>query len=160
MCIRFVNCEKKTYGQACSPCYLFYNNLYFLNRIRAVTPDPKNIKYTPKFYYNNNPLLSYLKNNHIKQLHNIFYNENSSLKDFWTKFSEKATEGIFEQKPVFKELCYIMLQATKCENQDKGLQNLKYSNEFLNFLVILESISLKALNLFHQNLADINVRTI
>ncbi|CAG8501805.1 20379_t:CDS:2 [Gigaspora margarita] len=72
----------------------------------------------------------------------------------------KATEGIFEQKPVFKGLCYIMLQATECENQDKGLPNLKYSNEFLNFLVILESISLKALDLFHQNLADINVRTI
>ncbi|CAG8857223.1 15489_t:CDS:1, partial [Gigaspora margarita] len=68
----------------------------------AITPDPKNIKYTPKFYYNNNLLLSYLKNNYIKQLHNILYNENSSSKNFWTKFSEKATESIFEQKPVFK----------------------------------------------------------
>ncbi|CAG8834403.1 3871_t:CDS:1, partial [Gigaspora margarita] len=73
------------------------------------------------------------------------------------KFSKKATEGIFEQKPVFKRLCYIMLQATEYENQDKGLQNLKYSNEFLNFFVILRSISLKALDLFRQNLADINV---
>ncbi|RIB03296.1 hypothetical protein C2G38_2225512 [Gigaspora rosea] len=152
MCIRSV--VKKTYGQVCSPCYLLYNNLYFLNCIRAVTPEPKNIKYIPKFYYNNNSLLSYLKNNYIKQLHNILYNENSFLKDFWAKFSEKATEGIFEQKPVFKGLFYIMLQATEYENQNKGLQNLKYSNEFINFLVILESISLKALDLFCQNLAE------
>ncbi|CAG8855174.1 22756_t:CDS:2, partial [Gigaspora margarita] len=79
---------------------------------------------------------------------------NSSSKDFWTKFSKKATKGIFEQKPVFKGLCYIMLQATECKNQDKGLQNLKYSNKFLNFFIILESISLKALDLFCQNLAD------
>ncbi|RIB24265.1 hypothetical protein C2G38_2169015 [Gigaspora rosea] len=67
---------------ACSPCYLLYNNPYFLNRIRAVTPNPKNIKYTPKFYYNNNLLLFYLKNNYIKQLHNILYNEHSPSKDF------------------------------------------------------------------------------
>ncbi|CAG8797056.1 13447_t:CDS:2, partial [Gigaspora margarita] len=80
--------------------------------------------------------------------------------NFWAKFFEKATEGIFEQKPVFKGLCYIMLQATERKNQDKGLQNLKYSNEFLNFLVILGSISLKVLDLFRQNLAGINVRTI
>ncbi|CAG8769222.1 43349_t:CDS:2 [Gigaspora margarita] len=106
---------------------------WFIDRFELLLLIQKNIKYTPKFYYNNNLLLSYLKNNHIKQLHNILYNENSSSKNFWAKFSEKATEV---------------------------LQSLKYSNEFLNFLVILGSISLKALDLFRQNLADINVRTI
>lgn len=160
MCIRSVNCERKTYGQICSPCSFLYNNPCFLNRIKAVAPDPKNIKYTPKFYYNNNPLLSYLKNNHIKHLHNILCDEKSSSKEFWAEFADKATQGAFEQKPVFKGLCYIMLQAKEREEQDKGLQNLKYSNEFLSFLVILGSISLKALDLFCQNLAGINVRTI
>ncbi|CAG8553684.1 25038_t:CDS:10, partial [Racocetra persica] len=100
----------------------------------TVTPDPKNIKYTPKFYYNNDPLLSYLKNNHIKQLHNILFDGNSSSKEFWTEFSEKANEGVFEQKLVFKGLCYIMLQATEREKQDKefGRHYRRISDNVIN----------------------------
>ncbi|CAG8822923.1 5389_t:CDS:2, partial [Gigaspora margarita] len=94
-----------------------------------VTPDPKNTKYTPKFYYKNNPLLSFLKNNHIKQLHSILFDENSSSQEFWAEFANKAIHGAFEQKPVFKGLCHIMLQAAERKEQDKGLQNLKYSNK-------------------------------
>lgn len=53
-----------------------------------------------------------------------------------------------------------MLQAVEREEGGKGLQNPKYSNEFLDFLVVLGSISLKALELFRQNLAGITIRTI
>ena len=53
-----------------------------------------------------------------------------------------------------------MLQAAEREEKDKGLQNLKYSNEFLDFFVILKSISLKVLDLFCQNLAGMIIRII
>ncbi|RGB27850.1 hypothetical protein C1646_768565 [Rhizophagus diaphanus] len=53
-----------------------------------------------------------------------------------------------------------MLQTAKREEKDKGLQNLKYSNEFLNFLVILGSISLKTLDLFRQNLTGMTIYSI
>ncbi|CAG8816616.1 9723_t:CDS:2 [Gigaspora margarita] len=95
----------------------------------------------------------------IAKLEYILFDKNSLSKKFWAEFNNKAIYGAFEQKPVFKGLCHIMLQAAEHEEQDKGLQNLKYSNEFLNFLVILGSISLKALNLFHQNLTGITIRT-
>ncbi|PKY48484.1 hypothetical protein RhiirA4_422203 [Rhizophagus irregularis] len=160
MCIRSVNCEKKTYGELCSPCFHIHFNSSFLNRIQAAVPDPKNIKFTPKFYFNNNPLLTYLKNVNIKQLNELLGADNSSYEGFWMELANKASQGVFEQKPVFKGLCYIMLQTAEREEKDKGLQNLKYSNEFLNFLVVLGSISLKALDLFCQNLAGMTIRSI
>lgn len=159
MCIRSVNCERKTYGEICSQCSHIRSNSLFLNRLQAAVPDPKNTKYTPKFYYKNNPLLIYLKNVHIKQLSGLLDTENLSV-EFWMELANKAAQGAFEQKPVFKGLCYIMLQAAEREEQNKGLQNLKYSNEFLNFLVVLGSISLKALDLFRQNLAGMAIRSI
>uniref|UniRef100_U9SP11 Uncharacterized protein n=1 Tax=Rhizophagus irregularis (strain DAOM 181602 / DAOM 197198 / MUCL 43194) TaxID=747089 RepID=U9SP11_RHIID len=154
MCVRSVNCEKKTYGQPCSPCSHIYFNSTFLNRLHCVVPDPKNTKFTPKFYYENNPLLIYLKNGHIKQLNEFLNTEDSSV-GFWMELANKAVQGAFDQKPVFKGLCYIMLQAAERKEQEKGLRNLKYPTEFLNFLIVLGSISLKALDLFCQNLAGI-----
>ncbi|GBC08460.1 hypothetical protein RclHR1_08130003 [Rhizophagus clarus] len=51
--------------------------------------------------------------------------ENSSSTEFWLELASKAASGAFEQKPVFKGLCYIMLQAAECEENNKGMQNLK-----------------------------------
>ncbi|GBC21324.2 hypothetical protein GLOIN_2v1767202 [Rhizophagus irregularis DAOM 181602=DAOM 197198] len=147
MCIRSVNCEKKTYEQPCSSCSHIYFNSTFLNRLHCAVSDLKNTKFTPKFYYENNLLLTYLKNSHIKQLNEFLDTEDSSVR-FWMELANKAVQGAFDQKPVFKGLCYIMLQAAERKEQGKGLRNLKYSTEFLNFLIVLESISLKALNLF------------
>ncbi|CAB4436211.1 unnamed protein product [Rhizophagus irregularis] len=161
ICVRSINCEKKTlYGQACSPCSLIHDNSNFRNRVRATIPDPKNVKHIPKFYYNNNPLLTYLKNSNLKQLNSFLGNENSSTIGFWLELADKATQGAFEQKPVFKGLCYIMLQAAERKEKDKGLQNLKYSDELIDFFTVLGSISLKALELFCQNLAGMTIRTI
>ncbi|CAB5213589.1 unnamed protein product [Rhizophagus irregularis] len=110
MCIRSVNCKKKTYS-------------------------------------------------HIKQLNEFFDTEDSSVR-FWMELANKSVQGTFDQKPVFKGLCYIMLQAAEREEQGKGLRNLKYSTEFLNFLIVLRSISLKALDLFCKNLNGMTIRTI
>ncbi|PKB95443.1 hypothetical protein RhiirA5_436718 [Rhizophagus irregularis] len=45
-----------------------------------------------------------------------------------------------------------MVQAYLQKENGSGLQNLKYSEEFTNFLVILGSYSSQALNIFQQNL--------
>ncbi|CAB4434860.1 unnamed protein product [Rhizophagus irregularis] len=110
ICVQSINCEKKTlYGQACSPCSLIHDNSNFRNRVHTTIPDPKNVKHTPKFYYNNNPLLTYLKNSNLKQLNSFLGNENSSTIGFWLELADKAIQGAFEQKPVskvFAILCY------------------------------------------------------
>lgn len=139
------------------PCF---NNPIFRSHVCATIPDPKNIKHTPKFYYKNNPLLTYLKNSNLKQLNSLLDDENSSTIGFWLELADKATQDAFKQKPIFKGLCYIMLQIAKCKEKDKGLQNLKYSDELIDFLTVLGSISLKALELFRQNLAGMSICTI
>ena len=54
--------------------------------------------------------------------------------------------------PVFISLCEIMGNAIKRKIKNKSKRNLKYSDEFTSFLTILRGISLRALDLFHQNL--------
>ena len=53
-----------------------------------------------------------------------------------------------------------MLQAAEREKKNKGIQNLKYLDEFLDFLTVLGNVSLKALDLFRQNLAGTTIHTI
>ncbi|EXX56450.1 hypothetical protein RirG_216130 [Rhizophagus irregularis DAOM 197198w] len=69
--VRSVNCERRSYRQTCSPYSLIQQNPYFWSHVRIAVPDPKNIKHIPKFYYSNDPLLTYLKNNQIKQLNKL-----------------------------------------------------------------------------------------
>ena len=53
-----------------------------------------------------------------------------------------------------------MLQVSKVSKVNKGKQGLRYSTEFINFLVIFESISLKSLELFRQNLERLSLQNI
>lgn len=45
-----------------------------------------------------------------------------------------------------------MNDAAEQKIKNKGKQNIKYSEEFTNFLVILGGFSTRALDLFRQNL--------
>ncbi|UZO05464.1 uncharacterized protein OCT59_025814 [Rhizophagus irregularis] len=81
--VRSVNCERRSYRQTCSPYSLIQQNPYFWSHVRIAVPDPKNIKHIPKFYYSNDPLLTYLKNNQIKQLNKLLGTENSSSTELW-----------------------------------------------------------------------------
>ncbi|CAB4430931.1 unnamed protein product [Rhizophagus irregularis] len=54
----------------------------------------------------------------------------------------------------------MLVQAVKRKEKDKGLQNLKYLDELIDFFTVLGSISLKVLELFCQNLAGMTIHTI
>ncbi|CAG8832903.1 24925_t:CDS:2, partial [Gigaspora margarita] len=84
----------------------------------------------------------------------------------------KALKGAFNNALIFTGLCEVISDAIeqKMKNKSnknlkyreeftnflvilgKSNKNLKYSKEFTNFLVILGGISSKALDIFHQNL--------
>ncbi|CAG8847137.1 24090_t:CDS:2, partial [Gigaspora margarita] len=64
----------------------------------------------------------------------------------------------FKNKKIFEGLYYIMVQIADREQHKKGLQNLNYSYQFSDFLVILASLSPRAYNIFQQNLARHNTK--
>ncbi|PKB96771.1 hypothetical protein RhiirA5_434269, partial [Rhizophagus irregularis] len=61
-------------------------------------------------------------------------------------------QGAFDYKPIFVGLCEVINDAAERKIKNKGKQNIKYSEEFTNFLVILGGFSTRALDLFRQNL--------
>lgn len=78
----------------------------------------------------------------------------------WIILAAKGLDGAFKNSEVFSELCEIMCQISKWKEVNKMTNNLCYSNEFTNFLVILGSISPRALDLFQQNLAGWSIQSI
>ncbi|CAG8470542.1 8794_t:CDS:2 [Dentiscutata erythropus] len=106
------------------------------------------------FKLRSNPIAKYIYNQEVGDLlylanNNNMNNENS----FWIKFAEMVKNSSFSNRKVFKGLCNIMVQIEDQEQCNKGLQNLKYSDQFSDFIVILASLSPQAYNVFRQNLA-------
>ncbi|CAG8855204.1 9611_t:CDS:2, partial [Gigaspora margarita] len=96
----------------------------------------------------------YIYNQDIGDLLSIVNNTNTNDKScFWIKFAEIGQKGGFNNKKVFEGLCQVIAQVADCEQHKKGLQNLKYSDQFSDFLVILASLSSQAYNIFRQNFA-------
>ncbi|RIB09251.1 hypothetical protein C2G38_2044479 [Gigaspora rosea] len=65
-----------------------------------------------------------LKGEEITQFNNQIISKSEWFIDrveFWTEFANKAIQRAFEQKPVFKGLCYIMLQVSERKEHDKDL---------------------------------------
>ncbi|CAB4433755.1 unnamed protein product [Rhizophagus irregularis] len=62
--------------------------------------------------------------------------------------------------PVFTGLCEVMGNAIERKINNKSKRNLKYSEEFTNFLTILGGISSRALELFRQNLEGHSLQSI
>ncbi|RHZ57120.1 hypothetical protein Glove_393g19 [Diversispora epigaea] len=104
-----------------------------VNRVRVTKPDEKNLKFTPNWYFENDKLKKYLKN---------------GLKE------------AFNNLDTFKGLCNIICQVIDRKEKGKGTQNLQYSEEFTSFLVILGTISPRALDLFRQNLVGRSIQSI
>ncbi|CAG8802160.1 23515_t:CDS:2 [Gigaspora margarita] len=72
----------------------------------------------PKIQLRSNPIAKYIYNQDIKI----------------------GSAGSFKNKKIFEDLCHIMVQIADHEQHKKGLQNLKYSDQFSDFLVILASL--------------------
>lgn len=78
----------------------------------------------------------------------------------WIVLADKAIKGAFKDTPVFTGLCEVMGNAIERKLQNKTKRNLKYSDEFTNFLTILGGISSRALDLFRQNLEGRTIQSI
>ncbi|CAG8600633.1 21664_t:CDS:2 [Gigaspora rosea] len=73
-------------------------------------------------------------------------------KKSWIILADKALKDAFNDAPIFTGLCEVMSDAIEQKMKNKSNKNLKYSEEFTNFLVILGGISSRALDIFRQNL--------
>jgi len=103
----------------------------------------------------------YLQNADLLQVwHIIKGNSLPNDLNIWLTLADKAMRGVFNDKPVFTGLCHVMVQACLRKENSLGMQNLKYSEEFTNFLVILASFSNRALELFWQNLEGRTIQNI
>ncbi|CAG8476182.1 21013_t:CDS:2 [Gigaspora margarita] len=121
------------------------------NCVRSMELKPliSKLKHTPKHYFENDPLKNYLKYSDLTEIWSMIKdNKSNTTSDVWIKLAEKGIQGTFNKKPVFESLCKIMLQAVirKEKNMSKG--NLKYTDDFKNFLVILGTYSPRVLDLF------------
>uniref|UniRef100_U9UV44 Uncharacterized protein n=1 Tax=Rhizophagus irregularis (strain DAOM 181602 / DAOM 197198 / MUCL 43194) TaxID=747089 RepID=U9UV44_RHIID len=72
----------------------------------------------------------------------------------------ESNKDAFKEKSVFTGLCEVMVQAAVRKDNNKGKQNIQYNEDFTNFLIILESFSTQAFNLFRQNLEGRTIQNI
>ncbi|CAG8788506.1 42886_t:CDS:2, partial [Gigaspora margarita] len=80
------------------------------------------------------------------------------FKNSWIIFADKALKGAFNDAPIFTGLCEVISDAIERKMKNKSNKNLKYSEEFTNFLVILGGISSRALDIFRQNLENRSIQ--
>ena len=153
MCVRSTECERFAEQDICNACLALSNDKRFRNSVARPTPTSENRKFVPKYYLKTNALVNHLQHTDVRELHQLLTDKSNGLDSdsdfsFWQMLANKASQGAFDKKPVFKGLCQIMLQVSKALEANKGKQGLRYSTEFTNFLVILRSISPKSLELF------------
>ena len=117
---------------------LKYNKL-LANRLIVPKLASKNLKFTPKFYFETNSLKKYLQNQDLCEIWSIIKDDNHA--NIWIALADKAINGAFNEKSVFEGLCEIMVQTSIHKDNNKGKQNINYNEEFTNFLIILGSFS-------------------
>ncbi|PKC08011.1 hypothetical protein RhiirA5_417479 [Rhizophagus irregularis] len=124
----------------------------------------ENVKFTPKFYWENSPLKSHLQNFDLREIWNSLNNDNENKNNqtpnSWIILADKAINGAFKDTPVFSGLCKVMSEAAERKAKNKSKQNMKYSEEFTSFLILLGNISSRALDLFRQNLEGRGIQSL
>lgn len=92
---------------------------------------------------------------------NVLNNESENVPENpWIVLADKALKGAFKNTPAFTGLCEVMGNAIERKMKNKSKRNLKYSEEFTSFLVILGGFSTRALDLFRQNLEGRTIQSI
>ncbi|PKK58385.1 hypothetical protein RhiirC2_720560 [Rhizophagus irregularis] len=120
-----------------------------------------NVKFTPKHYWEDNPLKKILQNFDLRDIWNNLNNESEiQAENPWITLADKALKGAFKDVPVFTGLCEVMGNAIERKMKNQSKRNMKYSDEFTNFLVILGGFSSRALDLFRQNLEGRTIQSI
>ncbi len=104
---------------------------------------------------------NHLYNLDLRDIWNLLNNESENqIDNTWVILADKAMKGVFNDVPVFKGLCEVMNDIAERKLKNKGKQNMKYSEEFTNFLIILKSFSNHVLDLFWQNLEGRSLQSI
>ncbi|CAB5208548.1 unnamed protein product [Rhizophagus irregularis] len=140
-------------NQVCKQCLYLKISKVFLNTIDKPIPKKKNRKHTPLILYNNSPFYQYCKNANVIELLGYFNDPEDCTPKFWNQLARMERAGAFKDKQIFSGLCEIFVEMTKCINEGKGLQNIKYPKQFSNFLTILASSSPQTYAIFQKNIA-------
>ncbi|GBC20966.2 hypothetical protein GLOIN_2v1787768 [Rhizophagus irregularis DAOM 181602=DAOM 197198] len=135
----------------------FNSNCIRSNAIEQPIPKIENRKFTPKFIIKKNPIFKYLNDSNLNEL---YYSVDSKQDSFWPILAEKGRQGVFKNKKVFEGLCKVMLEIANREQNNKGNQNLQYTENFANFTTILALLGTRGYELFKQNLAGRTLRNI
>ncbi|RHZ88487.1 hypothetical protein Glove_22g143 [Diversispora epigaea] len=161
-CVHAKNCNSKyTNENLCIEYKQIKSNIKLANCVRVKKPDEKNLKFTPNFYFENDKLKKYLKNADLLTIWNIIKNNKSlTNSNLWITIANKGLKEVFTNSETFKSLCSIMCQIADRKEKNMKTQNLKYSEEFTNFLIVLGTISPYALDLFRQNLAGHGIQNL
>ncbi|CAB4415318.1 unnamed protein product [Rhizophagus irregularis] len=137
----------------CNECSYIRSDKRLCTIIGRKAPLPENIKFTPKYYWEDSALKNHLQNIHLRDIWNLLNDDNEcNNNNVWISLADKALQGVFNHKPIFIGLCEVMNDAAERKIKNKGKQNIKYSEDFTSFLVILGDFSVRALDLFRQNL--------
>lgn len=156
-----MECERYTNENICNQCLSLKCNKILQNRIAIVKPPTSKLKHTPKHYFENDPLKKFLRYSDLNTIWStIKDNDSDTASNVWIQLADKGIQGAFDKKPVFEGLCSIMLQASVRKEKNISKRNLKYTEEFKNFLVILGTFSPRVLNLFRQNLEGLTIQSI
>ena len=156
-----MECERYTNENVCGKCLSLKYNKILQNQLVITKPAISKLKHTPKHYFENDPLKNYLKYSDLNIIWSMIKdNESNTASNVWIKLADKSIQGAFDEKPVFKGLCKVMLQAVIRKEKNLSKQNLKYTEEFKNFLVILGTFSPCVLDLFRQNLEGLTIQSI
>ena len=99
-----------------------------------------------------------MQNQDLREIWSIV--KDNDCANIWITLADKAINGAFNENPVFKGLCEVMVQAAIRKDNNRGKQNIKYNEEFTNFLIILGSFSTRALDIFRQNLEGRTIQSI
>jgi hypothetical protein len=85
-------------------------------------PASENLKFTPKFYFENNFLKKHLQNQDLCKIWSVIKDNYDA--NVWITLADKANNGAFKEKPVFTGLCEVIIQAAICKDNNKGKQNI------------------------------------
>jgi len=117
-------------------------------------------KNTPKILYKNSSFLNFCKNADIMKLWDNFIQDKDSTSRFWQQLAQMGSDGLFKNNKVFTGLCEIFVEVTKHLEGGKGLQNIRYPEQFSDFVIILASSCPQAYQIFKQNLVGRSIRNI
>ncbi|CAB4403033.1 unnamed protein product [Rhizophagus irregularis] len=130
----------------CDECLILNYNSILNHHLIIPKPAPKNLKFTPKFYFENNFLKKHLQNQDFCEIWSIIKDDYDT--NVWITLADEANNGAFKEKPVFTGLCDVIIQAAIHKDNNKGKQNIQYNEDFTNFLIILEVLILELLIFF------------